>query len=309
MKELSHLPRRALIVIPHYSSTRVKSHRSAVAPFRCLAAMPHKGCTRAGILPSFPSLDRGSREAEAGFEPRTLWSMRCSDALTEHPVSYSTTNNNRSAVTHFRCLTSMPFEGSTRAEILPGCPSLDRGSREAEVGFESLTFWSKSALLPTKSWSCYCSAVTPFMCPAAMPPEGSTRAGILPGCPSLDRESREAEFGSEPRTSRSVVRGLNPTSASPLPLSMLGQPGSIPALVLPSVSMTTRHRKSVTAERFLDCTFADNFALICGDFQRVGLARPIRRNVAETMNTLTCEAVLSPDFGAQQRLLLKHLPV
>ncbi|KER32530.1 hypothetical protein T265_01407 [Opisthorchis viverrini] len=28
--------------------------------------------------------------------------------------------------------------------------------------------------------------------PTAVPPEGSTRAGILPGCPSLDRGSREA---------------------------------------------------------------------------------------------------------------------
>ncbi|KER33218.1 hypothetical protein T265_00905 [Opisthorchis viverrini] len=34
----------------------------------------------------------------------------------------------------------MPPEGSTRAGILPGCPSLDRASREAEVGFESRTF-------------------------------------------------------------------------------------------------------------------------------------------------------------------------
>ncbi|KER28290.1 hypothetical protein T265_04824 [Opisthorchis viverrini] len=33
-----------------------------------------------------------------------------------------------------------PLEGSTRAGILPGCPSLDRGSREAEVGFEPRTF-------------------------------------------------------------------------------------------------------------------------------------------------------------------------
>ncbi|KAG5454002.1 hypothetical protein CSKR_102085 [Clonorchis sinensis] len=48
------------------------------------------------------------------------------------------------------------------------------------------------------------SAVTPFRCLAAMPPEGCTRAEILPGCPSLDRESREAEVGFEPRTVRSV---------------------------------------------------------------------------------------------------------
>ncbi|KAG5445894.1 hypothetical protein CSKR_109643 [Clonorchis sinensis] len=46
----------------------------------------------------------------------------------------------RSAVTLFRCLAAMPPEGSTRAGILPGCPSLDRGSREAEVGFEPRTF-------------------------------------------------------------------------------------------------------------------------------------------------------------------------
>ncbi|KER19489.1 hypothetical protein T265_11748 [Opisthorchis viverrini] len=35
-----------------------------------------------------------------------------------------------------------------------------------------------------------------------MPPEGRTRAGILPGCPSLDRVSRVAEVGFEPRTFR-----------------------------------------------------------------------------------------------------------
>ncbi|GAA55035.1 hypothetical protein CLF_106519 [Clonorchis sinensis] len=37
-----------------------------------------------------------------------------------------------------------------------------------------------------------------------MPPEGSTRAEKLPGCPSLDRESREAEVGLGPRTFRAV---------------------------------------------------------------------------------------------------------
>ncbi|KER20449.1 hypothetical protein T265_11011 [Opisthorchis viverrini] len=51
------------------------SDRSAVAPFRCLTAMPPEGCTRAGILPGCPSLDRGSREAEVGFEPQTFRSV------------------------------------------------------------------------------------------------------------------------------------------------------------------------------------------------------------------------------------------
>ncbi|KER20104.1 LOW QUALITY PROTEIN: hypothetical protein T265_15393 [Opisthorchis viverrini] len=47
------------------------------------------------------------------------------------------------------------------------------------------------------------------------------------------------------------VRDSNPTSASRLPLSRLGQPGSIPALVLPSGGMAARHRKGATAERFV----------------------------------------------------------
>ncbi|KAG5450410.1 tRNA-specific adenosine deaminase 2 [Clonorchis sinensis] len=46
------------------------------------------------------------------------------------------------------------------------------------------------------------------------------------------------------------VRGSNPASASRLPLSRLGQPGSILALVLPSGGMAARHRKGATAERF-----------------------------------------------------------
>ncbi|KAG5446483.1 hypothetical protein CSKR_114056 [Clonorchis sinensis] len=122
--------------------------------------------------------------------------------------------------------------------------------------------------------------VTPFQCLAAMSPEGSTRAGILPGCPGLDRRSREAEVGFEPRTVRErvmcqlflgarwpkwlereftdrQVRGSNPTSASRLLLSRLGQPGSIPALVQPSGSMAVRHRKGATAERFFYSTNED----------------------------------------------------
>ncbi|KER34076.1 hypothetical protein T265_12497, partial [Opisthorchis viverrini] len=47
------------------------------------------------------------------------------------------------------------------------------------------------------------------------------------------------------------VRGSNPTSATRLPLSRLGQPDSIPALVLPSGGMAARHRKGATAERLL----------------------------------------------------------
>ncbi|KAG5446035.1 hypothetical protein CSKR_103892 [Clonorchis sinensis] len=53
--------------------------RSIVAPFRCLTAMPPEVCTRTGILPGCPSLDRVSPEAEVEFEPRTFRSVnsRC----------------------------------------------------------------------------------------------------------------------------------------------------------------------------------------------------------------------------------------
>ncbi|KER34021.1 hypothetical protein T265_00210 [Opisthorchis viverrini] len=54
---------------------RKKRKRSAVASFRCLAAMPPEGSTRARILPGSPSLDRESRVAEVAFEPRTFRSV------------------------------------------------------------------------------------------------------------------------------------------------------------------------------------------------------------------------------------------
>ncbi|KER26349.1 hypothetical protein T265_06394 [Opisthorchis viverrini] len=41
----------------------------------------------------------------------------------------------------FRCLSVTSPERSMRARILPGCSSLERGSREAEIGFEPRTFW------------------------------------------------------------------------------------------------------------------------------------------------------------------------
>ncbi|KER22766.1 hypothetical protein T265_09211 [Opisthorchis viverrini] len=44
------------------------------------------------------------------------------------------------------------------------------------------------------------STVVPFQSLIAMPPEGSTWAGILPECPSLDKESQKVEVGFEPRT-------------------------------------------------------------------------------------------------------------
>ncbi|KER20313.1 hypothetical protein T265_11120 [Opisthorchis viverrini] len=97
--------------------------------------------------------------------------------------------------------------------------------------------------------------VTPFWCVADNLPEGSTRAGILPGRRSLNSGSRETEIGFEPRTFLSCLErqfthrkvcGSNPTSASRLPLPRVEQPDSIPALVFPLCDMVARRQKGLT---------------------------------------------------------------
>ncbi|KER33630.1 hypothetical protein T265_00521 [Opisthorchis viverrini] len=45
-----------------------------------------------------------------------------------------------------------------------------------------------------------------------------------------------------------MVHGSNPTPASRLLLPRLGQPGTIPAFVLPSGDMATKHRRDITVE-------------------------------------------------------------
>ncbi|KER29543.1 hypothetical protein T265_03842 [Opisthorchis viverrini] len=115
--------------------------------------------------------------------------------------------------TPFRCPGTMPRDGSARAGILSGCPSLDRGSREAKVGFESQTF--RSINLPSN----HLVHLAPFI-----------------SCCWLEREFTDRK-----------VRDSNPTSASRIPLSTFGQPDSIPDPVLPSGGMAARHRKSAMA--------------------------------------------------------------
>ncbi|KAG5441164.1 hypothetical protein CSKR_102740, partial [Clonorchis sinensis] len=74
LSRLEELGSRPVLMIP--SGGVGVGHRKAVTPFRGLAAMPPKGSARAEILPGCPSLDRGSREAEVGFGPRTLRSLK-----------------------------------------------------------------------------------------------------------------------------------------------------------------------------------------------------------------------------------------
>ncbi|KER31396.1 hypothetical protein T265_12974 [Opisthorchis viverrini] len=52
------------------------------------------------------------------------------------------------------------------------------------------------------------------------------------------------------------VCGSNRTSASRIPLSRLGQPGNIPALVLPPVGMAAKHGEGATTERFFSVLYS-----------------------------------------------------
>ncbi|KER30937.1 LOW QUALITY PROTEIN: hypothetical protein T265_13077 [Opisthorchis viverrini] len=61
------------------------------------------------------------------------------------PLNYLLTES----VTPFRCLTATPSEGIARAEILPGCPSFGRTSRDAAVRSEPQTFRQRRLSAPS----------------------------------------------------------------------------------------------------------------------------------------------------------------
>ncbi|KER24797.1 hypothetical protein T265_07625 [Opisthorchis viverrini] len=138
---------------------------AVVLPSGGMTARRRKGVTAECF---FPSLDKRSGQAEAGFEPRTFRSKvgrsQCSRSQLQHegwdaarlpkprqrkssgrgrvrttdlPVS---AEKNRPAVTSFRCLVARPPEGDTRAEIPSGCPHPDRSNRPYVVEFEPLTY-------------------------------------------------------------------------------------------------------------------------------------------------------------------------
>ncbi|KAG5442659.1 Phospholipase A-2-activating protein, partial [Clonorchis sinensis] len=249
---------------------------SVVRRFRCPSAMPPEGSTRARILPGFPSLDTGSREAEVGIEPRTLRSV---DAFPVNLMFYLNPNwsdfdkynhlqinleedlNRRHlliyvfemarwlkwlkreftdrkvrdlgnlVVSQLSCLLWMAWQLSTervlqlndyffyfnlrlRTFLTQHITSIRyfKVSTSAISGFLWDTFHPEDYKSGNSSrehrfqpvLGSFDVAVACFRCLTAMPPEGSTRDRILPGCPNLDRGSREAEVGFEPRTFQSV---------------------------------------------------------------------------------------------------------
>ncbi|KER25110.1 hypothetical protein T265_07397 [Opisthorchis viverrini] len=84
-----------------------------------------------GFKPILWCIDRQSREHSSDLKGKVVH--------TSHIIQWQTT-------TIQSCLAAMLPEGSMRAGILPGCPGLDRGSREAEVGFEPVAVSVPSGL-------------------------------------------------------------------------------------------------------------------------------------------------------------------
>ncbi|KER20885.1 LOW QUALITY PROTEIN: hypothetical protein T265_15226 [Opisthorchis viverrini] len=87
------------------------------------------------------------------------------------------------------------------------------------------------------------------------------------------------------------VRGLNPTSASRLPLSRLGRPGSISTLLQSSSGMAVKHRKGATVEQFqLKLSHSEPILLV------------IHRQRGEhwTRVSLLVELIISADLWSQR---------
>ncbi|KER24472.1 hypothetical protein T265_07842 [Opisthorchis viverrini] len=153
---------------------------------------------------------------------------------------------------HHMCLTAMPPEGSTRVRILRGRPSLDRGSREAEVGCEPRTFQSVNScsnhsghLAPT---CCdYCSIShgcdASFVVLAIPASNAANSCTALTGLPALiDVHCRiKSRFSYVQQANSKLLHPFSlfawATSKYPNPHGTFGWHG-------------VRHRKGAIAERF-----------------------------------------------------------
>ncbi|KAG5455056.1 hypothetical protein CSKR_109927 [Clonorchis sinensis] len=226
---------------------------SAVSPFRCLAVMPPEGCTRAGILPGCPSLDRGSRDAEVGFEPRTFRSAPYDESPDElepvnpHPVLPFAQED--PIETHDLVVAKMAADGAVwvPSQSTPPVQHPNRRSNPPDtLRWYSAEIEEDRLHSPTNTFlkiSFSCSTVAVPSCHTyGKRHEGwdaaRARGPLARWLKWLEREFTDLK-----------VRGSNPTSASRLPLSRLGQPGSIPALVLPLGGVAAGHRKGARAER------------------------------------------------------------
>ncbi|KAG5441015.1 Ras-specific guanine nucleotide-releasing factor 2 [Clonorchis sinensis] len=181
------------------------------------------------------------------------------------PVDFPCLGLGNLAVSQPSCFLPVARHLSTERVLQPNVFST-KGTKRTRNEF--LRFSSLSAFIVEHGFGLDCSAVTPFRCLAAMPPEGSTRAGILPGCPSLDRGSREAEVGFELRTLRSSNTAAAQafavaTAGSACPLAAAGIMGLGPNLTRTALRFTAGTAPAAAANigyKTVACTLATTSA-------------------------------------------------
>ncbi|KAG5442314.1 Tubulin-specific chaperone C [Clonorchis sinensis] len=276
-----------------------KKNHSVVTPFRCLAAMPPKGSTRAGILPVCPNLDRGSREAKLGeahldkhmhigqphfsmnwlslssmasldqgdgANPQTPRTAQISSRealisrLAERQAQLKAAQLSRiqkqkdaPGVGFEKSYDFLPRFQETKAGILS---DLDKAADQLSNGSISTSEVTR-VFGPGLYYARFLSEITGGLSPRTLEVCLSVKRNPTPNQPShssrlgaatvITLGTRWPKWLERELTDRKV-RGSNPTSASRIPLSRLGQPGSIPALVQPSGGMAARHRKGILDE-------------------------------------------------------------
>ncbi|KER25001.1 hypothetical protein T265_07453 [Opisthorchis viverrini] len=120
----------------------------------------------------------------------------------------------------------------------------------------------------------------PMACATAMPPEGSTMAGIPPDCRSLDRVSREAEVGFEPETFWSRHRAHGPDD---LPPALVKNEGEVPSQRLSDLFACIWEKESVPdkwGESVLVPVFKTGARNECGNHRGISLTPVVTRLLA-----------------------------
>ncbi|KAG5448981.1 Arginine/serine-rich coiled-coil protein 2 [Clonorchis sinensis] len=194
---------------------QIQKHQEAVAKAQAIAA------AAAANLPKYynPGSVNAVKLAEQQEKRKLLWSKKKEDNAPDNKASAWTTTSlvagkgDSAAAAKFRKLMGIHDDpgqdgsqddaqkrAEEQAELFRRLEyeyeqsrALTHTQRGVGLGFSSATHFVLYLCLLHEKIKRNRSAVTPFRCLAAMPPEGSTRAGILRGCPSLDRGSREAE--------------------------------------------------------------------------------------------------------------------
>ncbi|KER28146.1 hypothetical protein T265_04977 [Opisthorchis viverrini] len=189
-----------------------------------------EGSMRAGILPGCPSPDRGSREADVGFEPQ---GPPVCNSQSNHFGHLAISICKKKQIICHPVFASREGSSTRGTELtaLPGCKQQPNG-----VMFIASTAGS---LMPQLNWwTRRDTSSTTGLLSAELVETTAAMENALTNQEHRVKmiQTRWSKWLERKLTDRKV-RGSNPISASRLPLSRPGQPRSIPALMFPSGGM------------------------------------------------------------------------